>query len=213
ALAQTAGTAVMRFADADLLPYDFADFANTAGDYLHQVEDLLKTMQQQTREQNKEIGEGVFTATADPTKKFVPPTIQPVPPHLNFAPLENALDALNQSAHQYQKVFNQAEQNGGEALAHAQLQQVNSLLVQSERKLTYAGGLPGRPWYKHEVYAPGLYTGYGVKTLPAVRESIEQKQWKEADDQIQIVAKVLDGEAALIGSAASQLEKATRHGI
>ena len=213
ALAQTAGTAVMRFADADLLPYDFTGLSSTVAEYAQQVEKLLKTMQAQTREQNLEIREGVFSTTADPQKQFVPPSIKTVPPHLNFAPLENALDHLKQSADAYQKVANEAEQNGGQALAHAQLQQVNETLMQSERKLTQPAGLPGRPWYKHEIYAPGLYTGYGVKTLPGIREAIEQKQWSEADTQIGVVSKVLEDESALIQSAASGLEKAIHPGI
>ncbi len=213
ALAQTAGTAVMRFADADLLPYDFTDFASTIGEYVQQVEKLLKTIHDHVREQNEEIREGAFSAATDPQIKFVPPSIEPVPPYLNFAPLENALDGLNQSAQRYQEVLNEAERNGGQALAHAQLQQVNEMLIQSERKLTTPGGLPGRPWYKHEIYAPGLYTGYGVKTLPGIREAIEQKQWREADTQIGVVSKVLEDESALIQSAASGLEKAIHPGI
>jgi N-acetylated-alpha-linked acidic dipeptidase len=213
ALAQTAGTAVMRFADADLLPYDFKGLASTVDEYEQQLEKLLKNMQDKTREQNEEIREGVFTAITDPTQKFVPPTIQTIPPHLNFAPLENALDDLNQSAQHYQKVFRQAEQNGGVALVHAPLQAVNALLIQSERKLTNPAGLPGRPWYKHEIYAPGLYTGYGVKTLPGVREAIEQKQWQVADQQIKVLSKTLEDESALIQSAATQLEKAIHPGI
>ncbi|HUY15579.1 MAG TPA: M28 family metallopeptidase [Terriglobia bacterium] len=213
ALAQTAGTAVMRFADADLLPYDFTGLASTVAEYAQQVEKLLKTMQAQTREQNQEIREGLFSATTDPQKPFVPPSIEAVPPHLNFAPLENALDDLKQSADAYQKVANKAEQNGGQALAHAQLQQVNEMLMQSERKLTTPGGLPGRPWYKHEIYAPGLYTGYGVKTLPGIREAIEQKQWQQANTQIGVVSKALEDESALIQSAASGLEKAIHPGI
>jgi N-acetylated-alpha-linked acidic dipeptidase len=84
------------------------------------------------------------------------------------------------------------------------------LLIQSERKLTSPEGLPGRPWYKHEIYAPGVYTGYGVKTMPAVRESMEQKKWKAADEGIVEVSKVLAGEAALINAAAAELEKAIK---
>jgi len=68
--------------------------------------------------------------------------------------------------------------------------------------------LPGRPWFKHQVYAPGFYTGYGVKTIPAVREAIEQKQWKEADAAIVRVGKVLLDEAAVIDSAGAELERA-----
>ena len=103
-----------------------------------------------------------------------------------------------------------AELHGASALAHASLRQVNRELIESERKLTSPQGLPGRPWYKHEIYAPGMYTGYGVKTLPAVREAIEQRQWGQAGTEIVVVGKILDGEAAVIDSAANDLENAVR---
>ena len=90
------------------------------------------------------------------------------------------------------------------------IEAINTKLLQSERKLTSADGLPGRPWFKHMVYAPGYYTGYGVKTIPGVREAIEQKKWKEADEQIGRVAQVLQDEAGLIDSAARELEGAQK---
>jgi N-acetylated-alpha-linked acidic dipeptidase len=210
ALAQTAGTAVMRLADAELLPFDFSNFADTIHKYTDDLKKLLKSKQDEVREQNKEIEEGVFTATADPQKSFVPPKPEEVPPYLNFAPLENATDALTQSAQRYRKAVEKANANGGAALASALLSPLNALLVQSERKLTSPEGLPGRPWYKHEIYAPGVYTGYGVKTMPAVRESIEQKKWKQADEGIIEVGRILAAEAALINSAAAELEKAIK---
>ena len=210
ALAQTAGTAVMRLADAELLPFDFSDFTDTIHRYTDDLKRLLKSKQDEVREQNKEIEEGVFTATADPQKTFVPPKPEEVPPYLNFAPLENATDALTQSAQRYQKALEKANANGGVALASAPLSPLNALLVQSERKLTSPEGLPGRPWYKHEIYAPGVYTGYGVKTMPAVREPIEQKKWKQADEGIIEVGRILAAEAALINSAAAELEKAIK---
>jgi len=208
ALAQTAGTAVMRLADAELLPFDFSDFADTIHKYTDDLKKLLKSKQDEVREHNKEIEEGVFTATADPQKSFVPPKPEEVPPYLNFAPLENATDALTQSAQRYRKAVEKASANGGAALASASLSPLNALLIQSERKLTNPEGLPGRPWYKHEIYAPGVYTGYGVKTMPAVRESIEQKKWKQAEEGIIEVGRVLAAEAALVNSAAAELEKA-----
>jgi N-acetylated-alpha-linked acidic dipeptidase len=210
ALAQTAGMAVMRLADAELLPFDFSDFTDTIHRYTDDLKKLLKSKQDEVREHNKEIEEGVFTATADPQKSFVPPKPEEVPPFLNFAPLENATDALTQSAQRYRKAVEKANANGGAALASAPLSPLNALLVQSERKLTSPEGLPGRPWYKHEIYAPGVYTGYGVKTMPAVRESIEQKKWKEADEGIIEVGRILAAEAALINSAAAELEKAIK---
>jgi N-acetylated-alpha-linked acidic dipeptidase len=210
ALAQTTGTAVMRLADAELLPFDFSDFTDTIHRYADDLKKLLKSKQDEVREHNKEIEEGVFTATADPQKSFVPPKPEEVPPYLNFAPLENATDALTQSAQRYRKAVEKANANGGAALASAPLSPLNALLVQSERKLTSPEGLPGRPWYKHEIYAPGVYTGYGVKTMPAVRESIEQKKWKQADEGIIEVGRILAAEAALINSAAAELEKAIK---
>jgi N-acetylated-alpha-linked acidic dipeptidase len=98
--------------------------------------------------------------------------------------------------------------NGGAALASASLADVNRLLIESERKLTTPEGLPNRPWFKHQIYAPGFHTGYAAKTVPAVRESIEQKQWKQADEAIVVVSRVLQNEAALISSAAAKLAAA-----
>ena len=141
----------------------------------------------------------------------MPPPTEPLPPHLNFAPMENAVDALTRSAAEYRKALEQANANGGAALASASLSEANKLLMESERKLTNADGLPNRPWFKHQLYAPGFYTGYGVKTVPAVRESIELKKWKEADAAIVVVAGVLQDEAALISSAAAKLTAATAH--
>jgi N-acetylated-alpha-linked acidic dipeptidase len=210
ALAQTAGTAVMRLADAGLLPFDFSDFADTIHRYADDLNKLLRSRQEEVRERNKEIEEGVFTATADPQTGYVPPRPEEVPPYLNFAPLENATEALTQSAQRYRKATEEANAKGGAALARASLTSVNALLIQSERKLIRPEGLPGRPWYKHEIYAPGVYTGYGVKTMPAVRESIEQKKWKQAEEGIVEARRILEAEAALIDSAAEELEKAIK---
>jgi N-acetylated-alpha-linked acidic dipeptidase len=207
ALAQTVGTAVMRMADADLLPYEFTDLADTVHRYLDELQKLLKDKQDQVSERNKEMDEGVFSATADPKKTILPPVREEVPPHLNFAPLENAAEGLTRSAERYQKAYEKVAKNGDLGLSSASLQAVNAKLLQSERKLASQEGLPGRPWFKHMIYAPGQYTGYGVKTIPGVREAIEQKKWKEADDQMQRVGAVLQDEATLIDSAAQELEK------
>jgi N-acetylated-alpha-linked acidic dipeptidase len=199
ALAQTAGTAVMRLADADLLPFQFGDFADTVRTYVDELKRLAAEQRAQIEEQNREIDEGVFTASADPRKKYVPPSRQPVPPFLNFAPLDNAVDILAQSAQKYDA----ARQKSNPANARA----VNARLIESERRLTDTAGLPGRPWFRHMIYAPGFYTGYGVKTIPGVREAIEQKRWQEAEEQIQRVGKILTNEADLIDEAAGALAK------
>jgi N-acetylated-alpha-linked acidic dipeptidase len=206
-LAQTIGTAVMRLADAELLPFDFTNLADTVRKYAQELSRLLKAKQDEIRERNRQIEEGVFTATADPKETSVPPTVEEVPPHLNFAPLENAVEALARGAEHYQKASQKAHENGGAALARASLRAVNAKLIETERRLTSPDGLPGRPWFKHQIYAPGAYTGYGVKTIPGVREAIEQKKWQEAEAQVGRVAHILTDEAALIESAASELEK------
>jgi N-acetylated-alpha-linked acidic dipeptidase len=208
ALSQTGGTAMMRLADADLLPFDFGDFAETMQTYVKELKDLSKKMQDEIRERNKEIDEGVFTATADPKKTYVPPKKEEVPPYQDFAPLENAVDAVVRSAAEYHKALEHAEANGGAALASASLDEVNRLLIESERKFITPDGLPNRPWYKHQLYAPGFYTGYAAKTMPYVREAIEQKQWKQADEGVIVVAHCLRDEAKLIDDAAAKLAAA-----
>ena len=206
-LSQTVGTAVLRLADADLLPFDFTDFADTIHKYADELEKLLKKKQDEVIERNQEIQDGVLLANADPKKPYVPPAVDQVPPHLNFAPLLNASEALTRSAEHYQKALDRVTKNGGLAIGNAALRDLNAKLILSERKLTSPEGLPGRPWFRHLIYAPGFYTGYGVKTIPGVREAIEQRKWKEADEQMVRVGAVLEDEAALIQSAAAELEK------
>lgn len=207
ALAQTAGTAVMRLADADILPFDYVEFTDTIRSYVEQLKKTLADAQTDSKDLDAEIKEGVFAATSDPEKPYVPPKPQPIPPFLNFAPLDNAVAALEQSADQYQQAINAVQDNNGAALSPAVLSEVNHRIIQAERKLITPEGLPGRPWYRNELYAPGVYTGYGVKTLPAVREAIEQHQWEEAGKQIVIVGNVLQDEAHAVADAASDLEK------
>jgi N-acetylated-alpha-linked acidic dipeptidase len=211
ALAQAGGSMVMRMADADLLPFEFGDFSDTIQMYVQELRALWQKSRDDIMEKNREIEEGVFTATNDPKMPLVVPSVEGVPTHLNFAPLDDAVDALKRSSAEYRKALERANANGGSALASASLADVNRLLIESERRLLTAEGLPNRPWFKHQIYAPGFYTGYAVKTIPAVREAIELKQWKQADTAIVVVAQVLQNEAALISSAASKLTAATTH--
>ena len=207
ALAQTVGTAVLRLADAEVLPYQFTGLAETVTKYAKEVEKLAKDKQDEIRERNRELDEGLFTATSDPREPDVPPAREAQPPFLNFAPLDNATDALTRAAERYEKALGRVQANGGAALAKPEAQAVNATLLRTERALTSTTGLPRRPWYRHEIYAPGFYTGYGVKTLPGVREAIEQKNWSEGDAQIDAAGKALQATADAIEHAAEQLEK------
>src|SRR5207248_7743965 len=119
-------------------------------------------------------------------------------------------EALSRSADRYQRALGKLRQNGDASPAEASLKSVNEKLLESERAFTTEAGLPERPWFKHQIYAPGAYTGYGVKTIPAVRESIEEKQWKQADEQIARVGKVLENAGEQIQSAATALDKVTQ---
>jgi N-acetylated-alpha-linked acidic dipeptidase len=210
ALAQTVGTSVMRLADAEVLPFDFVNFADTVEMYRKNLEKLLADKQEEIRERNQELDEGVFKATFDPRRPTVAPVREEVPPHLNFAPMQNAVDSLTRSAKHYQQALSQKQASLGDDAVAAKLGALNRKLMESERRLTNADGLPRRPWYRHLLYAPGVYTGYGVKTVPGVREGIEQKRYAEADQEIVRVAKALEDESALIESAARQLEGAGR---
>jgi len=205
ALSQTGGTAIMRMSDADLLPFQFADFADDVKVYVREVEKFAAQQRDEIQERNQKIQEGLFEATADPRETWVTPKKEETPPHLNFAPLDNAVENLARSSAEYQKALEKASANGGGALASASLQEVNGLLIQSERKLTTPEGLPGRFWYKHQLYAPGAYTGYSAKAIPAVRENLEQKKWKEAEQAAASVAQVLENESVLISTAAAKL--------
>jgi N-acetylated-alpha-linked acidic dipeptidase len=210
ALAQTIGGAVMRLASAELLPYEFSNSAESIEKYLGELKKLLAAKQDEIRERNRQIDEGLFAATDDPKKRLVPPPREDVPPYLNFAPLENAVAGLKRSGAHYEKALAKARENGGDRLRSASLQKVNALLMESERRLASPEGVPGRPWYRHMVYAPGYYTGYEVKTLPGVREAIELKRWPLAESEIARVAKILESEAELIDSAAEDLEQALK---
>jgi N-acetylated-alpha-linked acidic dipeptidase len=205
ALSQVGGTAMMRLANADLLPFEFGDFADDVQMYVHEVKKFAAQQQDEVKERNRQIDEGAFAATADPKERYVPPSKEEVAPFLNFAPLDNAVEKLNKSAEEYRKALYAANAGGGAALAKASLRELNELLIQSEHKLTTPEGLPGRFWYKHELYAPGAYTGYAAKAIPAVREALEQKKWKQAEEAAARVAKVLQNEATLISEAAGKL--------
>jgi N-acetylated-alpha-linked acidic dipeptidase len=210
ALAQTAGTSVMRLADAELLPFDFDDFTDTVRRYVAEVEKLARDRRDQIVERNRMIDDGTYAAVEDPLHKTVLPAKETAPPFLNFAPLENGMAALERVTREYDAALAQASQNGGSALASAALREANSKLIAVERALTSNQGLPNRPWFRHQIYAPGFYTGYGVKTLPAVRESIEQNEWKLADEEIAKVGKVLENAGEAIQGAAVELSRAAR---
>lgn len=203
ALARVGGRAMLRLAEADVLPFEFTRFASTVGRYVEEVKELADNLRQETEEHNRRVDQGVYELAADPAKPWVPrPKRDPVP-YLNFAPLENALRAVQKSAGRYDAAMATAVSLPPEAE-----QRLDAILLATERALTRPEGLPRRPWYRHHVYAPGFYTGYGVKTLPGVREALEQRSWKEAEEQIAVAAAVLETFAREVDRAAELAEGA-----
>jgi len=198
ALAQTAGVMVMRLADAQILPFKFTNFADTIHTYITEIKEMDTEQRAKIKERDAELDEGVFRALADPKKTMIPPSREAIPPYLNFAPLDNAADDLTLAAEAYEKAF-------AAAPAGVAPSGLNAKLMKTERMLINAEGLPNRPWFQNMIYAPGFYTGYGVKTIPGVREAIEQKRWLEVDQQMVRAAKALQDEADLLDLATKDL--------
>jgi N-acetylated-alpha-linked acidic dipeptidase len=206
ALSQTLGTAVMRLADAQLLPFDFVDQAETFQKYTTELEKLLSDKQNEIRERNLELQQGAFKAVVDPRHPTVAPERGDVPPFINFAPMQNAAQTLAHAGERYRKALAEAQPKLSNMNENS-LRSLNQKLMETERALTNQDGLPRRPWYKHLLYAPGVYTGYEVKTVPTVREGIEQKRYSEAEVEIARVAKAIANEADIVNAAAGQLEQ------
>ena len=205
ALAQTGGTAVMRLADADVIPFEYTEMAETIGKYVAELEKQLKDKQEEINERNLELKEGVFSAVADPRKTSVPPPREAVPPYMNFAPLKNGVEAIKHSAERYQSALAKAQAEGA-TLSPEALASLNNDLLKIQRTFLTERGLPERPWFKHQLYAPGAYTGYGAKPIAAVREYMDEKKWAEAEAQVPAVAKVFNDVAAAISKAADDLQ-------
>jgi N-acetylated-alpha-linked acidic dipeptidase len=211
ALAQTQGTTVLRIADADLVPMNYVPQVEAITKYESELESLLKDKQEEITERNLELKEGVFTATADPKKTFVPPPAEPVPPYMNFTPLKNAVATLKVSADRYAKALAAFQAVGSQPTSTQALATVNTDILHVSRLFLNEKGLPERPWFKNQVYAPGAYTGYGAKPIAAVREYMDEKKWSDAEAQIPMVASVLVKVAGGIDKAAADLEAATPH--
>jgi N-acetylated-alpha-linked acidic dipeptidase len=151
--------------------------------YLGEIEKLADDMRTQTASENDRIDSGVYALALDPTRTIKAPVHKSEVPYFNFAPLQNALAALKDAAENYASLA----KSGTPAS-----QQQNKLLYTTERALTDIDGLPGRPWFVHHIYAPGFYTGYGVKTIPGVREAIEERQYEIVEEEVNAAATVIN---------------------
>lgn len=182
-LSQLGGHATLRLANAPILPFEFKGLADNIRLYVTELEELANKMRRDTGRQNQLIDDGTFSAALNPYKTLGPPKRQKPVPHINFAPLKNSLVRLEKAALAYNRIS---------ATGFVATEKINELLYTSERLLTRDEGLDGRPWYKHHIYAPGYYTGYGVKTIPGVREAIEQRNYDAIAGQMKIAAEAID---------------------
>lgn len=195
ALSQVTGRATLRLANAPRLPFDFTGFADNVALYVDELEQLAEDMRKETDETNALIDDGTYGAALDPAKTLGPPPRREPVPHFNFAPLRNALERLQGAAQAYGAIL---------AEGRPASEETNRLIFTSERLLTRVEGLDGRPWYRHFVYAPGFYTGYGVKTIPGVREAIEQRKYDSVAAQMTLAAEVLHRMAERIEELAGE---------
>ena len=203
-LAKTIGHAVLNLSESEILPFNFENFSKTVKKYFNELSKLTDKMRKETEVQNKMLDDSDYEYVSDPNKTYIPPEKKEPVPFINFAPLQNSLTKLENSSDSYEKAVKSLKENGLK-LTSAELKNLNEILMMTERFLTNKDGLPNRPWYIHDIYAPGFYTGYGVKTLPAVREAIEQRNWKQADEQIETVAQILERFSEQIDKAAQTI--------
>jgi N-acetylated-alpha-linked acidic dipeptidase len=209
-LAKTAGRIMLRMADAEVPLARYGDFADTVARYVDQVKRLADARRQQAETQAKMLAANAFHLADDPSKTSGPPTALKRVPHFNMAPLENAVDHLKRAA----RAYDTALAARGARQSKETKAKLIELARQTEQTLVADVGLPGRDWYKHLIYAPGRYTGYGPKTLPGVREAIEEERFADVDRYAALTGAALDAYAdkldegvRLLGGAPAEDEK------
>ena len=196
-LAKTVGRLVLRMADADLPLQRYGDFAETVGRYLDEVKKLDTATREEGRAQARLLASGAYGLAADPTLGHAPPTALAQSPPLDFAALETAVAKLKTSA----SAFDTALAAKGAGLTKVQKARLDAVIRPLEQSLLREEGLPGRPWYMNMVYAPGRFTGYGAKTLPGVREAIEERRFDDAQKYVGLTGLALGAYAGRLDAA------------
>jgi N-acetylated-alpha-linked acidic dipeptidase len=192
ALSKVAGHTVLRMADADVLPMRYSDFSDTLDRYVADLHKSIERMRKAAENQHQLLDANVYALVSDPARPVGPPARDSDVPAIDLAPLDAAAKRVKHSAQAFESAYD-ARAAAGFKLTSAQQAEIDAAMARMEQGLTDPDGLPGRGWYKHLIYAPGLLTGYGVKTVPGVREAIEQRRWDEAGRYAVITARVLDG--------------------
>lgn len=206
-LAKTAGRVILRLANADVLPYEFLSLSEKVDTYLKELVKLTENIREANEEKKRLIQDKSVEMTLAPKEIYIPPQVLSEVPYLNFSPLQNAAANLKASSQGYQEAL-KAYDTSSVRLSEKNRDTLNQILMSVERSLLRKEGLPGHPWFRHQLYAPGRYTGYDVKTVPGVREAIEQHAWEEANREIELVARTIDGLVAVIDQASAVLKPA-----
>jgi N-acetylated-alpha-linked acidic dipeptidase len=202
ALAKVTGRLVLRTAQGELLPARESDFAASVAGFDEELHKLADSTRVKTHDLGNLLDDDAYRLAADPTRPRSPPPRTAEVPYLNFAELDNAVEKLKQSATAFDREYERLSA-AGDAQTRPQRERLNGVLTSIEQTLTDSHGLPGREWYQHMLYAPGLYTGYGVKTLPGIREAIEERHWDEANRYIGVVSRALNAYSARLDGAIS----------
>ena len=197
--ARTTGRMTLRLANAPVLPLEFTNVADTVGRYVKEIGTLAETRRAAAEDSQRRARERIDLLAADSRYPYNPkPADEPVP-FFNLAPLENAVARLERAA----RDFDTGAAGGAPALDASRRAALDAVLLRAERSFTRPEGLPRRPWFRHQIYAPGMYTGYGVKTLPAVREAIEQKKFEDVEPAVKAAAGAIEAYAAEVEKAAA----------
>ncbi|MHA6204116.1 transferrin receptor-like dimerization domain-containing protein [Dyella soli] len=205
-LSKVAGHIVLRTADAPVLPLRFGDFSATLDRYLVELHKLVDDTRQDTEQQHQLLDRHAFALVSDPARPLAAPERDSDMADINLVPLDHAARELKQSAQAFQAAYNERAA-GGFDLPPAQRAALNALMAKMEQALSDPAGLPGRPWFKHMIYAPGLLTGYEVKTVPGVREALEGRRWSEANQYAVATARTLDRYRSQLDQLTAMLKK------
>jgi N-acetylated-alpha-linked acidic dipeptidase len=203
-LAKTVGRMVLRVVESSVPVQRAVDFADNVSDYLDEVKKLADEKREEAETQANLLRDRAFQLAADPTKSSGLPTALERVPHLEFAALEDAVDRLKRSAEGYDDAL--AKKASG--VSGARRARLQALMFDIDHTLAPNVGLPGRAWYKNLIYAPGRFTGYGVKTLPGVREAIEDQRWADANRYAKLIATALDAYSDRLDKATALLKGA-----
>lgn len=206
ALAKVSGRLAMRTSEADVVPMRFTDMGSVIATYVTELQQLVGSLRAATASQHTLLDSNALTLAGDPTRPLLPPERESVVPAIDLAPLQQASARLSKSLQRYERAYARNAAANLQMSASKQ-QQINALILRMEQSLTDPAGLPGRSWYRHFIYAPGVLTGYGVKTLPGVREALEARRWEEANTYAKTTAEVIDRYRTQIDSLTALLQK------